>query len=354
MIVEIKGRFLASGDLLATRIKVEEREADEIEVTAAIDSLGDSWLAAGGMVFVVDAKTIIMDQQKQRISFDELQAGMLVEVKARRQPDGTILALRIKLEDVPAGRVEVRGTITQLSGDTVAVEQTLFLVDAATVFLDRDNNTVSLADFAVGDFVEAEAQTQKDGIWVLKKLKKEDPVSMQGPVQTVAGSKLTVLNTPVLLSSNTLVVGLFNTLLDVSAIQAGADVSVQGTLTSNGEVLASTVVVNSDAVTSVAIDQGPTLPFNFSLEQNYPNPFNPSTTLRYRIESQQAQHVTLRIFNLLGQEVVTLVDAVKPAGSYSIVWNGRSRRGTVLPSGIYLARLQVGAKLQVRRLVLSK
>jgi hypothetical protein len=78
---------------------------------------------------------------------------------------------------------------------------------------------------------------------------------------------------------------------------------------------------------------GGRIPKTFTLEQNYPNPFNPTTTIRYALPV--AASVTLKIYNILGQEVVTLVDQQHPAGSFQTVWDGRSASGGVIASGVY-------------------
>ena len=75
------------------------------------------------------------------------------------------------------------------------------------------------------------------------------------------------------------------------------------------------------------------LPSEFSLKQNYPNPFNPTTTIRYELPRQAK--VSLKVYSVLGQEVVALVNAGQPAGHYSVVLNGQK-----LPSGVYFCRLQ--------------
>jgi len=85
------------------------------------------------------------------------------------------------------------------------------------------------------------------------------------------------------------------------------------------------------ATTAVKIPS-PSLPQGYWLEQNYPNPFNPSTTIRFSIPRRE--HVTLKVFDVLGREVATLVDGVKDAGEHSVVWNA-----TPVPSGAYFYRL---------------
>ena len=88
----------------------------------------------------------------------------------------------------------------------------------------------------------------------------------------------------------------------------------------------------------------------FSLEQNYPNPFNPSTSIRYNIssviasETKQSQFVSLKVYDVLGNELATLVNEEKPAGSYEVQFNSSG-----LSSGIYFYKLQAVIWLKRRR-----
>lgn len=83
------------------------------------------------------------------------------------------------------------------------------------------------------------------------------------------------------------------------------------------------------------------------LEQNYPNPFNPTTTIPFSLPSRR--YVTLKIFDLIGREVVTLVSEELPAGNHSRQWNAAH-----MPSGIYFYRLQANGYLETKKLVLLK
>lgn len=86
---------------------------------------------------------------------------------------------------------------------------------------------------------------------------------------------------------------------------------------------------------------------DFILLQNYPNPFNPSTNIKYRIPS--TNRVTLKIYDVLGREVATLVDEIKDAGSYEETF-----RSKTLPSGIYFYKLHVGNYIETKKMVLLK
>ena len=80
------------------------------------------------------------------------------------------------------------------------------------------------------------------------------------------------------------------------------------------------------------------IPETFVLAQNYPNPFNPTTTVRYSLPTES--FVSLKVYNVLGQEVVTLKEEAQAAGTFNVVWNGRNNVGSQVASGMYLYRLE--------------
>ncbi|RKZ00070.1 MAG: hypothetical protein DRQ13_01145 [Ignavibacteriae bacterium] len=89
------------------------------------------------------------------------------------------------------------------------------------------------------------------------------------------------------------------------------------------------------------------LPKEYKLFQNYPNPFNPTTTIKYQIP--ELSFVTLKVYDVLGNEIAILVNGEKPAGSYEVEWDAFS-----LPSSIYFYRLQAGDFIQTKKMVLIK
>ena len=94
------------------------------------------------------------------------------------------------------------------------------------------------------------------------------------------------------------------------------------------------------------------LPEQFALYPNFPNPFNPSTNIRF--ELPKTTHVTLVIFNSLGQEVVRLVDRQVPAGAHTVLWDGRDKNGLPVPSGVYYYLFRAGDFKQSRKMLLLK
>jgi len=99
-------------------------------------------------------------------------------------------------------------------------------------------------------------------------------------------------------------------------------------------------------------EPGSMVPKSYSLGQNFPNPFNPSTTLLYSLK--QAGHVQLSIYNILGQNVRTLVDEYQDANTYTKVWDGCDDSGQPVASGIYMYRIKSGDFTDIKKMVLMK
>ncbi|MFQ6091784.1 MAG: FlgD immunoglobulin-like domain containing protein, partial [bacterium] len=108
---------------------------------------------------------------------------------------------------------------------------------------------------------------------------------------------------------------------------------------------------------SSEIDNRLPLPTEYDLLQNYPNPFNPNTQISFQlpvVSGQSPPHTTLKIFNLIGQEVQTLLDEVKEPGYYTVIWDGRDSSGREVASGIYFYRLTAGTFTASKPMVLLK
>jgi hypothetical protein len=94
------------------------------------------------------------------------------------------------------------------------------------------------------------------------------------------------------------------------------------------------------------------IPQEYALYQNYPNPFNPTTTIKYDLK--QTGDVSLKIYNILGQEVRTLVNTRQEAGYKSVVWDGLNHYGARVASGVYIYRIEAGDFVQSRKMILMK
>ena len=143
-----------------------------------------------------------------------------------------------------------------------------------------------------------------------------------------------------------------------SVIGSGGGAMSNGTYSMNGTV--GQAVVGPSAGTSFMVDQGfwhPLLLTNdvqvgdasgYSLDQNFPNPFNPTTTIRFSVPERV--RVTLKVMNLLGEEVKRIIDGeYKESGTYEVEF---SEQG--IPSGTYVYRLEAGNFVKSRKMVLAK
>jgi len=101
----------------------------------------------------------------------------------------------------------------------------------------------------------------------------------------------------------------------------------------------------------VGVDEDTRKSFEISLTQNYPNPFNPNTTIKYQIPENS--FITLKVYDVLGNEIETLVNEEKPAGSYEVEFQS-AVGGRQLASGIYFFKLQAGNFIETKKMVLLK
>ena len=118
-------------------------------------------------------------------------------------------------------------------------------------------------------------------------------------------------------------------------------------LTSNASGSPDSLAVNGKGETLTNINNNPSTPLSFSLSQNYPNPFNPSTKIKY--ELPVASKVTIKIYDILGREVTTLVNKSQNAGRYEIEFNANN-----LPSGVYIYQIRANEFISARKLMLIK
>ncbi len=134
-----------------------------------------------------------------------------------------------------------------------------------------------------------------------------------------------------------------------SKIKQGGDINVQPTImqffSPGSATLWSVGTWNDEILTSVG--QSGNSPTKFELNQNYPNPFNPSTTIKYQIP--KAGMVSIKVYDILGQEVAILVNEIKNSGSYQVNFNASK-----LASGTYIYRLQAGSFVQTKKMLLLK
>ena len=119
----------------------------------------------------------------------------------------------------------------------------------------------------------------------------------------------------------------------------------------NVEIQPDSSDVRIDLSTSVE-ENGRSIPTEFALSQNYPNPFNPITTITYQVPKRV--FVSLRIYNVLGQPIKTLVNEEQPPGYYSIRWDCRDDSGRPVGNGVYIYRMVAGGFVHTKKALVLK
>jgi len=117
-----------------------------------------------------------------------------------------------------------------------------------------------------------------------------------------------------------------------------------------GEFVTSTLIQTDALVREVSVKD--MIPESFELSQNYPNPFNPSTTILFA--TPERAHVSIRIYNILGQEVRTLTDGEFNAGRFSVRWDGRNNNSQMVAGGVYFYRVVAGRNAAVKKMLFLK
>ncbi|OQY29372.1 MAG: hypothetical protein B6244_03940 [Candidatus Cloacimonetes bacterium 4572_55] len=112
------------------------------------------------------------------------------------------------------------------------------------------------------------------------------------------------------------------------------------------------IMISGSEITHLLLIRVALTPLKFAVDQNYPNPFNPITTIRYAIP--RAGDVEIRVYNISGQRVKTLVDKQQETGYYSVIWDGRNERGSQVGSGTYFYVVKAGSDEAMRKMVLLK
>jgi len=170
----------------------------------------------------------------------------------------------------------------------------------------------------------------------------------------VTSRGLPVENCRVLLSDSLGVIGEVTTNVEGKAVlelnfTPGADYSVAAIKTG----YCNSVISHSPSIVSdVDDDDLLGLPRQFALAQNYPNPFNPNTTIDFNLARRS--EVTLEVFNILGERVVTLVDAILPAGRHSVQFEAVDDTGRPIASGVYLYRLTTSEFVSTKKMMLLR
>ena len=132
-----------------------------------------------------------------------------------------------------------------------------------------------------------------------------------------------------------------------SIVTSSAGFSFSGETKNGSTDIISGFLADYNLIITDVKDKESLIPEVYRLNQNYPNPFNPSTKIKFSIP--ELSYVTIKIFDILGNEIETLINNEKPSGSYELTWNAGN-----LPSGIYFYQLKAGEFVETKKMILLK
>ncbi len=357
-IVKVKGFVQDDETVLAYRIKVKDLWTAYLKVEGAIEAIGEQSVTVQGMLFNVDSSTVILDADFQAITLADLSEGQMVHIKAKEQEDGSYLALRIKLENEPQATVDITGAIQAITSDSVTVNDMRFYVSEKTEIYDLQDQLITLADLQVGQIVEVKGTMLNDGTYCAGKIEvEEDPdmVSLNSALSGKSETSIYIASTEYRITPNTVVLDSTYNEISVDDLALGEDVTVWALPTDDGGLEAVQIQSTTPAgVTAVETTTRPAVVESFTLKQNYPNPFNPTTTIEFVINQSRFANVRLEVYNVLGQKIRTLYKGVLDAGTYKFQWNGRNDASQQVASGLYLYRLEVDGRAQIKQMILLK
>lgn len=358
--VEVEADIQASGQFVAVKIEEEDRIGDEVSVTGIIEELASGSLTVLSQTFGVTENTVVFDRDLNITSLAALFLGQTVEVRGDLLPDGTLVAIRIRIEDSQSSQTEVTGPVDFVGQTSVRIIGVTFDVDANTEILDVKNQPIPLTDLKVGQIVEVEAQSASGGDPLASRIKVENVLLLSAVIDEIAFNGIQMAGVEVLVDARTLILGTLNRFITVDSLIQGQFIQIRGLRNGGNTVFATKVrFLGQGVITSVGDEPEPVgqVPEDFALLRNFPNPFNPATTIRFRVPGKPGEQLqtTVSIYNLLGQTVRTLVNSRLAAGvTHARVWDGRDDRGATVGTGVYIYRLKAGEFSQTRQMALIK
>ena len=347
-IITVKAVLQTGNQYYALRVKIKNFWRPTVIVEGTIENLILNSITVIGKTFAVDSSTLIVGHGTGVITFASLTLGLKVEVKGSLTTSGVLTAKLIKVH--PENEFEVYGKIDSLTGTQFVVAGLTIMTDQNTVYYDEFDNVVAFGSLKVNQFVEVEyVKTVLNENLAVKVEIEKDPQTVQfnGMVTATSSNSIQLSVPSFSISSNTVFLNSSYTPVQSSSIQVGQTVTVWASQDQGGNLKAVQVQQISGSVTSVNDGSKESLPTNYELNQNYPNPFNPTTTISFTLS--KVENVRLTVYNIIGQEVASLVNGQMNAGLHIVTFNAAK-----LATGIYFYRLQAGGFVAIKKMVLLK
>ncbi len=357
------------GQPLATEVRLLPRIEDEVVLNGTVEAVVDDLIVVLGRRFQVIPNTLMVDETDSPISIQGYSVGDAVRIRALLLAGDNLVALRVRKLDAAATDIKVEGPIVSVSASTLEVMGIFFFINESSQFYDLNRNEVTVNEFAEGQTVSVTGEGQANGTVVVTRVNVQNVSLSSGETTGIVDGEFSMFGNDYSVDENTMVLGENNVQLDLDDVEAGQFLEVRGVGEAEGgvagktgaSILASKIkIIDAEGSGEYELEVEPegtatedeALPEDYALFQNYPNPFNPITTIRFSLPANA--DVTLKIFDVTGREIQTIVSSTMGAGTHEVQWNGRNSAGLRVASGVYLYRLEAGRNVMTKRMVLLK
>ncbi len=350
--------------LYARRVEMRSSLDEELVIDGEIGQVAGDQIMVFGQPVVLSTTTALIDVDGRPLSQTELVAGVPVRIRGRRVEEETVYGWRVQRLAASPDTVTVTGPVTiNTSGSFAKIGRLRFFLSEAIAIRNSAGQPIRLGDIATGTVVTISAVNVSNNL-VAHAIHLLDRIVLTGRVEDVTSNGLTVAGENFTFAGDILVLDTSGKPADLNSVQKGFEVRVTADQHAGFPGTAQRIrVIRDDVITSVrdGISDAPgdVLPQYIVLSQSYPNPVTTSRLhsagTRIRFTLSQPAEVTLRVFNILGQEVATLLQnrRVGPGG-HEMSWNGLDRSGRLAGPGVYFFHMQAGGKTAVQRFIILR
>ena len=261
-LVQVQADNRGDGTYLASRVKSEDGPGNEneIEITGYVTEVGAVSFVINGSTFYVDANTVYRGKHGNPFSFEQIEVGLLLEVKAAAQANGDLLALRVKTEDDEnqhGGELEITALIDSKTSNSIVLGQYEFFVDAQTVILNHERMPITFADLNIGDRVEVKAYRQIDSSYLAVRIKLEDmpgsEIEFTAQIESIVGTDITINGITFATDSNTVFLDNNRMPVTIAALSVGMWVEVKGSKKQDGTYYAGRIQIEDFVRTEIEL-----------------------------------------------------------------------------------------------------
>ena len=253
LVVDVDGRQLADGSLVADEIEVEADGGVEVEAEGVVTARTDASLTVAGLTFAVTDQTEVFGEDEAPLAFSAVVVGLSVEVEGVLLGDGALVASEIEVDDDPNGdgeEIEVEGLIEALSAESLTVSGISFGIVDHTVVVDDDGAPLTLDTLAIGLRVEVDGR-YAGGTLVADRIEVEDfdddELELRGAIDALGASSFGVLGLSFAVTDATVFVGDDDQPLAFSDLSLGDVVEVYAVVDAAGAFTATRVELEDDA-----------------------------------------------------------------------------------------------------------